>query len=339
MKNSERTTTLVTVIFFGFLSLVNPSAMAVSPSISPTLGLSVSVLPEADGKVAPIQAGLVNSLALTIKPGTSSVRKVRIQSAAPNVEIVSTSIGHAYLLNGVLTLDESKESPIAPWIEVDKPTVTLAAKKTVDVSLVIAVPEKEPIGIRQAYLLVKATLPKTTATQSDDKQGAARYAIPIYIGVGTTTQIVTSFAVGIITLVTTDEGMAFSIPLVNTGMTPVLPIGYLLLNSVLGKLVFAAQIPFGNGVIQPGGTKTIFVLVPLEVPDAIWNVHAEAHDGSLIATSDSIVTLKRNGLMGTGQIAIYRLALGVVSLILFIFVLLFIRRGRKETDGAKALEL
>lgn len=329
-----KTTTLVVAILIEFLFQVSPSALAAATTNSPTLGLSVSVLPEADGKVAPIQAGLVNSLALTIKPGSSSVRKVRIQSAAPNVEIVSTSIGHAYLLNGVLTLDDSKESPIARWIEVDKPTVALASKKTVDVSLVIAVPEKEPIGIRQAYLLVKATLPKTSSSQSDDRQGAARYAIPIYIGVGTTTQIVTSFSVGIITLIDTEEGVSFSIPLVNTGMTPVLPVGYLLLNSVLGKLVFAAQIPFGDGVIQPGGSKTIFVLVPLEVPDAIWNVHAEAHDGSLIATSDSIVTLKRNGLMGPGQITIYRIALGVVSLILFVFVLLFIRRGRKDSDGA-----
>jgi hypothetical protein len=329
MKSREKTSALV--IFFGLLSLANHSALAVAPANSPTLGLSVSVLPEADGKVAPIQAGLVNSLALTIKPGTSAVRKIRIQSATPNVEIVSTSIGYTYHLNGVLTLDESKESPIAPWIDIDKPMVTLAGKKTVDISLVIAVPEKEPLGIRQAYLLVTATLPKTIEAEIDDKPGAARYAIPIYIGVGTTTQIVTSFSVGIITLVSTAEGVAFSIPLVNTGMTPVLPVGYLLLNSVLGKLVFAAQIPFGNGVIEPGGRKTIYVLVPLEVPNAIWNVHAEAHDGSLVATSDSIVTLERNGLTGTNQIAIYRLALGVVSLILFIFVLNFIRRGRKES--------
>jgi len=331
MKSRVKTSTLLMVIFFGFLSLTNLSALAVAQANSPTLGLSVSVLPEADGKVAPIQAGLVNSLALTIKPGTSSVRKIRIQSATPNVEIVSTSIGYTYLLNGVLTLDESKESPIAPWIDIDKPMVTLAGKETVDISLVITVPEKEPLGIRQAYLLVKATLPKAKEAEIDDMPGAARYAIPIYIGVGTTTQIVTSFSVGIITLVSTAEGVAFSIPLVNTGMTPVLPVGYLLLNSVLGKLVFATQIPFGNGVIEPGGRKTIYVLVPLEVPNAIWNVHAEAHDGSLVATSDSIVTLERNGLTDTGQIAIYRLALGVVSLILFIFVLNFIRRGRKES--------
>jgi hypothetical protein len=332
MRPGVKTATLGFVISISVLSVTIPSARADTKAPTPTLGLSVVVLPEADGIVAPIQAGLATSLALTIQPGTSAVRKVRIQSAAPNLEIVTTSIGYAYLLNGVLTLDDSKPSPISPWITMDKPIIRLAAKKTSDVTLSIAVPANEPIGIQQAYLLVTATLPVATSSQDTGKEGAARYAIPIYIGVGTAFQIITDFSIGIVTLVDTDKGVAFSIPLVNTGMTPVLPMGYLLLNSVLGKLVFAAQIPFGNGIIYPGGSKTINVLVPPEVPDAVWNVHAEAHDGTLTVTSDSIVTLQRNGLLGTYQVAIYRLALGVVSLILFIFVLLYIRRGRKDEE-------
>lgn len=333
MRLSVKTATLGFVISMSVLPIALPFTVADTYASTPTLGLSVVVLSAADGIVAPIQAGLATSLALTIKPGTTEVRKVRIQSAAPNVEIVTTSIGYAYLLNGVLTLDDSKPSPISPWITIDKPSIRIAAKKTADVALSIAVPANEPIGIQQAYLLVTARLPVTNSRQATGKEGAARYAIPIYIGVGTPFQIITDFSIGIITLVKTTKGVAFSIPLVNTGMTPVLPVGYLLLNSVLGKLVFAAQIPFGNGVIQPGGSKTINVLVPPEVPDAIWNVHAEAHDGSLTVTSDSIVTLKRNDLLGTNQVAIYRFALGVVSLILFIIVLLYIKRGRKDVRG------
>lgn len=49
---------------------------------------------------------------------------------------------------------------------------------------------------------------------------AARYAIPIYVGVGTTTQILTDFQVGLVTLTKVANDEAFLIPLVNIGMTP-----------------------------------------------------------------------------------------------------------------------
>ena len=116
---------------------------------------------------------------------------------------------------------------------------------------------------------------------------AARYAIPIYVGVGTTTQILTDFQVGLVTLTKVANDEAFLIPLVNIGMTPVLPVGFIMLKSVLGQLVFAAQIPFQSTVIPAGGSFKVTVLIPNEVPDGAWNVHAEAHDGTLIATSDS----------------------------------------------------
>lgn len=319
-------------ICLGLLSLANPFAIAAPAVTSPTLGLSVSVLPEANGEVSPIQAGLINSLALTIEPGKSAIRRIRIQSAAPNSEVVSTSIGYASLVNSVLTLDDQKESHIAPWIKMDKPVVTLESKKTVDISLTISVPEGEPIGIREAYLLVTAKLPKDMTPSVAAKQGAARYAIPIYVGVGTTTQILTDFQVGLVTLTKVANDEAFLIPIVNIGMTPVLPVGFLVLKSVLGQLIFAAQIPFQSSVIQAGGSFNATVPIPDEVPDGVWNVHAEAHDGTLVATSDSIVTIKRIGLAGDDFLNLYRTALGVVSLLLFIFVLLYIKRGKKDYE-------
>jgi len=323
-----KATSIAVVLLIGVITTNYSSAIAAQVTKTPTLGLSVSVLPEDGGLVSPIQAGLVHSLALTIQPGTSSIRKIRIQSAAPNSELVTTSIGYASLINSVLTLDDQKVSPIAKWIKVARPKIELPAKKTVDVALEITVPHDEPIGIRQAYLLVKATMPDTNLTTTADRNGAARYAIPIYIGVGTTTQIVTDFSVGLISLVNTTGGMAFSIPLTNTGMTPVLPIGYILLNSVLGQLIFAAKIPFGDGVIEPGQATTVEVLVPAEVPDAVWNVHAEAHAGTLLATSDSIVTLNRGGLLSNNNVGIYRTLLGVISLVLFILIILYLRKDR-----------
>lgn len=318
-----------TSIWFVFSILIftgiSPSASMASASTSPTLGLSVSVLPQANGEIAPIQAGQINSLALTIMPGQQAIRSVRVQSASPNIESIALSIGHASVINSVLTLDDTQVSEISPWIAFSANSLQLKGDTTADVDLTISVPNSEPIGIRQAYLLIKATLPSHGTNQNTARQGAARYAIPIYIGVGTTAQIVTDFSVGLVTLVHTKDGEAFALTLKNIGMTPVLPVGFLQLSSTLEKLVFAAQIPFGGDLIQAGHSETLTVEVPLEVPDAIWNVHAEAHDGTLLATSDSIVTLKRHGIIGQNQIAIYRILLGAVSFVLFGAAWMYIR--------------
>ena len=315
MKSREVTAALG--ISLCLLILPVTSTSGVSAPAATGLGLTVSVVPDPSGTETPIQAGSKNSFALTVQPGKSAVKMIRIQSASKSAELISTSIGYASRINGVLTLEDGKESEIAPWIKVNKNIVALKPLQSINLSVTITVPKSEPIGIREAYLLVKATEPTASVKGIISLDGAARYAIPIYLGVGTTTQIVTSFAVGIITLVNTSGGIAFSIPITNTGMTPVDPIGYLTLSSVLGSLNFAAQIPFGNGVIASGGSEVLKVVVPEEVPDAIWNVHADVHQGSMHSTSDSIVTLKRKGIGNSGQIKYYRILVGIISLILF----------------------
>jgi hypothetical protein len=326
----------------GLVSLILLTPVALSRAASTnqeTLGLTVSIVPSKSGVETPIQAGLKNAVALTIPPGKSATRFVRIQSASKNSELITTSVGYAARINGVLTLEDNQQSDIAPWVKMNINQMVLKPLQTVELALSFDVPAKEPIGIREAYLLVKATEANPPAKGVISLAGAARYAVPIYLGVGTTTQIVTSFTVGIITLVNTTGGTAFAVPLINTGMTPVDPVGYLTLGSVLGQLNFAAQIPFGNGVIAPGGSEVIKVVVPAEVPDAVWNVHADVHQGSMHATSDSIVTLKRKGIGNSAQIKYYRILVGVISLVLFFFIFLYIRRGHKESDRLDAVEV
>jgi hypothetical protein len=303
------------------------------------LGLTVSIVPSSSGQETPIQAGQKNSIALTVAPGKVGVKKVRIQSASRGKELIQISIGDAYRVNGELTLNDTNKSEISTWVTLDHNQDVLNPLQTLDLAISIAVPPKEPIGIREAYLLVKATDPDAQSKGAVSLSGAARYAVPIYLGVGTTTQIVTSFSVGIISLVNTTGGMAFAVPLINTGMTPVAPVGFLTLGSVLGQLNFAAQIPFASGVIQPGASQTITVLVPPQVPDAIWNVHADVHEGTDHATSDSIVTLKRQGLGASGQLKYYRALIGLISLVLLIFVFLYIRRGNREKTRLDAVEV
>ncbi len=329
-------------VLIGVLLMITTSvapSLGVAVTAPPSLGLTVSVVPSASGVETPIQAGLVNSFALTVKPGSSGTKLIRIQSASSRPELITSSIGYADRINGVLTLEDGRTSDIAPWFKFDSPQITLKPLQSVDLTVSITVPVKEPIGIREAYLLVKASDPSYVAQGRVSVDGAARYAVPIYLGVGSTAQIVTTFTVGIITLVNTTGGIAFAVPLVNTGMTPVDPVGFLTLGSVLGQLNFAAQIPFGNGIILPGKSETLNVLVPAQVPDAVWNVHADVHQGTLHATSDSIVTLKRQGLGASGEIKYYRLGIGFVSLILLIFIILYIRRGNRESKRLTAVEV
>ncbi len=330
----------------GVLGIVSIALMtSASPSLgvittpTPSLGLTVSIVPSASGNETPIQAGQKNSIALTVAPGTTGRKTVKIRSASTGKEFISVSIGDANRINGSLTLNDAKISSIATWVTLDRQHALLKPMQVLDLAISIAVPANEPIGIREAYLLVKATDPTATSKGSVSLSGAARYAVPIYLGVGTTTQIVTSFSVGIITLINTTGGLAFAVPLINTGMTPVAPVGFLTLGSVLGQLNFAAQIPFAAGVIQAGDSQVINVLVPAQVPDAVWNVHADVHEGTDHATSDSIVTIKRQGLGASGQIKYYRMILGLISLILFVFVFLYIRRGNREKSRLDAVEV
>ena len=57
------------------------------------------------------------------------------------------------------------------------------------------------------------------------------------------------------------------------------------------------------------------------------------------STSDSIVTLKRKGIGNSGQIKYYRILVGIISLILFFFIFLYIRRGNREKSRLGAVEV
>jgi len=310
-----------------------------SPKPSANLGLSVSIIPQVDADQAPFQAGMPSTLAVTVEPGDIKNRKIRILSSSKNPELITTQIGYAKRVNGALTLDDRLVSPVKSWITFSEDKFILTSKKPKEIEIEIKVPEGEPTGvIQESYLLVLAQEVNPLPSQNSNVVGAARYAIPIAIGVGDTSQILTSFTVGIVTLVKTTDGMAFSIPVTNTGMTPVVPIGFLTLTSVLGKLTFGAQIPFGNGIIEPGVMKAINVLVPTEVPDADWNVHAEIHQGSLFSTSDSIVTLDREITNFFNSISFYRYALAAVSSFLLLFIFSYLRRSQIELRRLRAAD-
>jgi len=297
-----------------------------SPKPSANLGLSVSIIPQVDADQAPFQAGMPSTLAVTVEPGDIKNRKIRILSSSKNPELITTQIDRLV-------------SPVKSWITFSEDKFILTSKKPKEIEIEIKVPEGEPTGvIQESYLLVLAQEVNPLPSQNSNVVGAARYAIPIAIGVGDTSQILTSFTVGIVTLVKTTDGMAFSIPVTNTGMTPVVPIGFLTLTSVLGKLTFGAQIPFGNGIIEPGDMRAINVLVPTEVPDADWIVHAEIHQGSLFATSDSIVTFDREITNFFNSISFYRYALAAVSLFLLLFIFSYLRRSQIELRRLRAAD-
>ena len=155
-------------VLIGVLLMITTSvapSLGVAVTAPPSLGLTVSVVPSASGVETPIQAGLVNSFALTVKPGSSGTKLIRIQSASSRPELITSSIGYADRINGVLTLEDGRTSDIAPWFKFDSPQITLKPLQSVDLTVSITVPVKEPIGIREAYLLVKASDPSYVATK------------------------------------------------------------------------------------------------------------------------------------------------------------------------------
>jgi hypothetical protein len=303
------------------------------------LGLAVTIVPQPEFDLEPFQAGIPNALALTIEPGSKKIRKIKVASASNRPTLITADIGYAKRINGVLVLDDRLTSPIKTWVQFSQNKFLLGESKVKEIEIEITAPADEPTGvIIEAYLLVTANVSEPENQNASSLVGAARYAIPISIGVGDTTEIITAFSVGVVTLVNSEAGISFSIPITNTGMTPISPIGFLTLSSVLGNLNFGAQIPFGNGVIEAGDLKAIRVLVPVEVPDADWNVHAEIHQGSLYATSDSIITLNREETSLFNSIAFFRIIVSVVFIFLLFYIFLFIKRSQNELKRLRAME-
>ena len=290
-----------------------------------SLGLAANVLQSQDSASA---IGANSSLWFLLKPGASTVRQISVRSLANVPMTVTTKIGYGMYLNGVAEFDESKNSEAAKWISFSEPTFTLGVGATHIISMKMSIPGSTLIGTNLATLFINGSpLKAEKQTSKYAVPGAARIAIPMFIGVGTMAQIATSFSIDK-TRIYNDQGGRFaSLRVTNNGKTPIAPSGSIMIQNESGDVKFSKPVLLYSKTLIPGESGLITVKIPTAVPNGKWvfketlsqGAFSESKDAKVSLTAPSIFT-KANGIR-------------ILAFLISIFILIYaLRRRRKENN-------
>ena len=290
-----------------------------------SLGLAANVLQSQDSASA---IGANSSLWFLLKPGASTVRQISVRSLANVPMTVTTKIGYGMYLNGVAEFDESKNSEAAAWISFSEPTFTLGVGSTHIISMKMSIPGTALIGTNLATLFINGSpLKAERQTSKYAVLGAARIAIPMFVGVGTMAQIATSFSIDK-TRIYNDQGGRFaSLHVTNNGKTPISPSGSIMIQNESGDVKFSKPVLLYSKTLIPGESGLITVKIPTDVPNGKWvfketlsqGAFSESKEVKVSLTAPSIFT-KINGIR-------------ILAFLISIFILIYaLRRRRKENN-------
>ena len=290
-----------------------------------SLGLAANVLQSQDSASA---IGANSSLWFLLKPGASTVRQISVRSLANVPMTVTTKIGYGMYLNGVAEFDESKNSEAAAWISFSEPTFTLGVGSTHIISMKMSIPGTALIGTNLATLFINGSpLKAERQTSKYAVLGAARIAIPMFVGVGTMAQIATSFSIDK-TRIYNDQGGRFaSLHVTNNGKTPISPSGSIMIQNESGDVKFSKPVLLYSKTLIPGESGLITVKIPTDVPNGKWvfketlsqGAFSESKEVKVSLTAPSIFT-KVNGIR-------------ILAFLISTFILIYaLRRRRKENN-------
>ena len=290
-----------------------------------SLGLAANVLQSQDSASA---IGANSSLWFLLKPGASTVRQISVRSLANVPMTVTTKIGYGMYLNGVAEFDESKNSEAAAWISFSEPTFTLGVGSTHIISMKMSIPGTALIGTNLATLFINGSpLKAERQTSKYAVLGAARIAIPMFVGVGTMAQIATSFSIDK-TRIYNDQGGRFaSLHVTNNGKTPISPSGSIMIQNESGDVKFSKPVLLYSKTLIPGESGLITVKIPTDVPNGKWvfketlsqGAFSESKEVKVSLTAPSIFT-KINGIR-------------ILAFLISTFILIYaLRRRRKENN-------
>lgn len=313
-----------------------------------SVSLSVSVIPTTSENSLMQEDNLSSIIGGVAQPGEVFKRTIRVRNNGTSLNVAKISVGFANRINEILTPDEARISAIAEWASFSPAAPNLPPNKNVDVEVIIKIPLGTPIGIQEALLYVQAEPTKTIKALGTQVKSIPRFAIPIFIGVGTSEQIPTTFTLGPTTLTSSPEGWLLNATITNTGMTPIAPTGNFKLRAKTGSLSYAEAIFFSTQSIQPGASDTASALVPNDVPEGVWVVSANAIQGGVEAKSESEVTYTKTGFITPPvptppvpdakklDMPIQSLIIGFASLFLLILLIFMLRQGlRQNTKSMK----
>jgi len=331
MKSSSIKHFVSLFALFLFFSLVPNQAFA-APAGS--LGIGVEVLPAQSQEDTTL--GADGSLWYLMPPGKSGSRSFRVNSVANVPMRILISVGFGAYKNGESAFDDSKRSEIAPWAEFSESDFTLGAGASRVVQVTFRVPKDAQIKANLATIFVRGSM----QNQVDSKAafsvtGAARIAIPVFLGVGTAQQITINFEI-LRTTIKNIEGKRLAyIRIRNVGKTPVAPTGYIKVQAQEGSISIPDPIKVQSSTVIPGEERDVIFLVPAYIPNGKWTFLEEFQQGPVFQTAEANISLTKPSIFTKANIL--RLFIFVVSLLALYFSLRYLRKSKKRAgENAEA---
>ena len=267
--------------------------LLISPaSAANTLGIGVDVLPASGSSQTKASMGADGSLWFIIPPGKSGSRSIRVYSVAGVAMKISASVGYGVYRNGEANFDESKETELSQWARFDSSAFSLQPRASKVITIKFDVPESTKIGTNLATVFITGTPLAAVKSQGTfSVPGAARVAIPVFLGVGTAAQIAVNFKIKKLSI-KNDNGNRYAIiNIANTGQTPVSPSGYIRVAGYQGGIKIDNPIKIQSSTIVPGESRDLIVLVPEFIPNGKWVFMTELQQGPIQQTAEATVSL------------------------------------------------
>ena len=315
---------LILSLFLIFLSLLPGNA---AHAASEDLGLSLDVIPSTDPDISRLTQG--QALWFVIPPGASKSRQVRVTSSAAVSEEIALSIGFLNRIDGVPTIDDSKESETKPWAKFSPEKFTLKPRESKIVDFTYSIPMDTEIGIHEAFLYATASSVQKTSTEEYRVPQNARIASPIFLGVGTSLQITTDFTIDDVSGVVVDGIRQLKIDFKNIGKTPLSLSGSIQLSSAEFENNLVGPLPFTSVVIRPGVLGYVLVPAPDQLTPGRWKIFVSATQISTTKTREFTKDLTFRPPSMLLQNAI-KGVVGILFFALFVFCIRIIRRPRLD---------
>ena len=148
--------------------------------------------------------------------------------------------------------------------------------------------------------------------------GAARVAIPVFLGVGTAAQISINFKI-VSTSIRNVEGKRLAyIRIHNIGKTPVAPTGFIRVQAQQGSISIPDPIKVQSSTVVPGEMRDVIFLVPAYIPNGKWTFLEEFQQGPISQTAQADIALTKPSIFTKANIL--RFSIVVLSLIILYFL-------------------
>jgi hypothetical protein len=322
VKNNPFKVAVIIFIFALAPFLTANSAVAASTN---SLGIGVEVLPAQGAEDTTL--GADGSLWFLIPPGKSGTRSFKVNSLANVAMRIQVSVGFGAYRNGESAFDDTKKSDIANWATFSTDDFTLNPGASKIVRVTFQVPKDAPIKANLATIFARGSMQNQSPSKAAfSVAGAARIAIPVFLGVGTAQQIAINFKIEKTTIKNVEGKRLAYIQIRNIGKTPVAPTGLIKVQSQVGGISIPQPIKVQSSTVIPGETREIIFLIPAYIPDGKWTFMEEFQQGPVFQTAEADIALTKPSIFTKANSI--RGIIFILALVVFYFSLRILRRSR-----------